>query len=89
MKKTLLMISFFLFCFSLGIPIPGQFTHREISGREQWEEFLTTAEIVKFERIPKGVTKPWKLYLRKGDIEKKAAWKNVDLDQTGEDKVLY
>jgi len=56
----------------------GQFTPSEIAQREQWEEFLKTADIVKSELIGEGVTKPWKLYLKKGTIEKKAAWKNPD-----------
>jgi len=58
--------------------IRGQFKPTEIAQREQWEEFLRTAEIVKSEPIGEGVTKPWKLWLKKGDIEKKAAWKDVD-----------
>jgi hypothetical protein len=59
----------------------GQFTPSEIAQREQWEEFLKTADIVKSELIGEGVTKPWKFWLKKGDIEKKAAWKNVDKKQ--------
>jgi hypothetical protein len=27
--------------------------------------------------------KPWKLYLKKGDLEKKATWKNIDQDLAG------
>jgi hypothetical protein len=56
----------------------GQFTPSEIAQREQWEEFLKTADIVKSELIGEGVTKPWKLFLKKGTIEKTAAWKNPD-----------
>jgi hypothetical protein len=56
----------------------GQFKPEEIAQREQWEEFLKTADIVKSEQISEGVTNPWKLYLKKGDIEKIAAWKNPD-----------
>jgi hypothetical protein len=59
----------------------GQFTPAEIAQREEWEEFLKTADIVKSERIGEGVTKPWKLYLKKGTIEKKAAWKNPEVKQ--------
>jgi len=61
----------------------GQFTAEEIAQRAQWEEFLQTAEITKYELIGEGVTKPWRLYLKKGGIEKKAAWKNVDQDLGG------
>jgi hypothetical protein len=56
----------------------GQFTPSEIAQREEWEEYLKTADIVKSELIGEGVTKPWKLYLKQGAIEKKAAWKNPD-----------
>jgi hypothetical protein len=61
----------------------GQFTVQEIAQRAQWEEFLQTAEITKYELIGEGVTKPWKLFLKKGGVEKKAAWKNVDQDLAG------
>jgi hypothetical protein len=67
-----------LLCLLAGFPVRGQFLPQEVAQRAQWEEFLTTAEIVKYERIGEGVTRPWKLYLKKGDIEKKAAWKDVD-----------
>ena len=83
MKKRLLIIIFILCCFSGGFLVRGQFTPQELVQREQWEEFLKTADIIKYERIGEGVTKPWKLYLKKGDIEKKAAWKNVDRDLGG------
>jgi hypothetical protein len=58
----------------------GQFAAQEIAQGAQWEEFLRTAEIIKYELIGEGVTKPWRLYLKNGGIEKKAAWKNVDRD---------
>ncbi len=72
------MIHLLLFFVAAGFPVLSQFTPQEIAQREQWEEFLTTAEIIKYERIGVGVTKPWKLYLKKGDIERKAAWKDID-----------
>jgi len=57
-------------------PAAAQFRPEEIAQREAKEEFLLTAEIVRSEPIGEGVTKPWKLYLKKGDVEGKAAWKN-------------
>jgi len=78
MKKGFFIISLLLFCLATGFPVYGQFTPQEIAERAQWEEFLTTADIVKSERIGVGVTKPWRLYLKKGDIEKTGAWKDVD-----------
>lgn len=83
MKKRLLIINLFLCSFSAGFLVRGQFTPQEIVQREQWEEFLKTAEIAKYETIPEGVTKPWKLYLKKEGIEKKAAWKNINRNLGG------
>lgn len=54
----------------------AQFLPDEIAQRAAREEFLKTAEIVRFEEIGEGVTKPFKLYLRKDGLELKAAWKN-------------
>jgi hypothetical protein len=56
----------------------GQIKPEEVAQRAFWEEFLQTAEIVKFEPIGEGVTAPLRLYLKKGDVEKTAAWKNPD-----------
>ncbi len=78
MKKGLLIASLILLCLTAGFPVRGQLTPQEVAERPEWEEFLKTAEIIKYERADKGMTKPWRLYLKKGDIEKKAAWKDVD-----------
>jgi len=83
MGKKLLIINLFLLCLVVGFPVRGQFTPEEISQRAQWEEFLKTAEIAKYEPVGEGVTAPWKLYLKKEGIEKKAAWKNIDRDLGG------
>ena len=73
--------------FSIGLAAAlqagGQFIADEIAQRGQWEEFLSTAEIVKYELVGEGVTKPWRLYLRKGDVERQAAWKNIDARLSG------
>jgi len=71
--QGLIVTSVFALCAAGGL---AQFKPEEIAQREQWEQFLLTAEIVKSELIGVGVTKPWKLYLKKGDVEAKAAWKN-------------
>lgn len=78
MKKRLLVINLFISSLAAVFLVRGQFMPEEIAQREQWEEFLKTAEIVKYEPIGVGVTKPWRLYLKQGDIEKTAAWKDVD-----------
>ena len=56
--------------------LPAQFTPREIAERPQWEEFLKTAEIVGFEPIGEGVTRPIRLSLKKGDRNASGVWKN-------------
>jgi hypothetical protein len=66
----------FLLFFVTIIPARAQFTAEEIAQRPFWEDFLKTAEIVRSEEIGEGVTKPLRLYLKKGDVEAKAAWKN-------------
>lgn len=77
------VLAFFALLFLIVPSSFSQFTAEEIAQRAQWEEFLQTADITKYELIGEGVTKPWKLYLKKGGIEKKAAWKNVDQDLGG------
>ena len=61
----------------------GQFTSQEVAEKEETEEFLRTAEIVRFEDIGEGVTKPYRLYLRKGGQEIEACWKNPEGIQRG------
>ncbi len=63
--------------------VSGQFTPEEIAQREEQEEFLKTADIVNFKEIGEGVTKPFKLYLKKGDAERAGAWKNPSGIQQG------
>ena len=60
----------------LGRPVFAQFTPEEVARRPFWEEFLKTAEIVRSEEIGEGVTKPFKLYLRRDDTDGQACWKN-------------
>ena len=60
------------------IPVFTQFKPEEIAQRAMWEEFLLTADIVKSEPLDEGVTAPFRLYLKKGDLEKTAVWKNPD-----------
>ena len=80
-KNKIILVLSLLVIGGPGFFVRGQFTASEIAQREEWEEFLKTADIVKSEPIGEGVTKPWKLSLRKGTIEKKAAWKDVDKRQ--------
>ena len=61
-----------------AIPLAAQFRPEEIAQREMWENFMRTAEIIKSEPVGEGVTHPWKLTLRQGDVEHKAVWKDID-----------
>jgi len=76
--KRIFGIGLILLSFVSVAQVSGQFGPQEIAQREQWEEYLLSAEIVRAEPLKQGVTKPWKLYLKKGDIERMAAWKDVD-----------
>jgi hypothetical protein len=83
MKRTFALVSLALFLSSGAPAVFGQFTSEQIAQRDAQEEFLLTADIVRFEPIGEGVTKPYKLYLKKGDVEAKAAWKNPSGVQFG------
>jgi hypothetical protein len=63
----------------------AQFKADEIAQREFWEDFLKTAEIVESKPIGVGVTAPKKFLLRKGDVEKSAAWKKISGSPLGVD----
>jgi hypothetical protein len=54
----------------------GQFKPEDIARRGEMETFLLTAEIVKAEPAGEGVTKPYRLTLKQGDLESRAFWKN-------------
>jgi len=83
MKRMFALVSLAL-ALSLGPKIAfAQFTPEQIAQREAQEEFLLTADIVRSEPIDEGVTKPFKLYLSKGGVEAKAAWKNPSGVQRG------
>ena len=74
-----------LFCvihFSLTAAI-AQFTPGELSQRNDIEEWLKTGEIIDSEEIGEGVTKPYRLYLRAGEVEISGAWKNPKGMQKG------
>jgi hypothetical protein len=82
--NRMLVLVFLALLLSAGPPIAlAQFTPEQIAQRDAQEEFLGTADIVRSELIDEGVTKPFKLYLRKGDVEAKAAWKNPSGMQRG------
>ena len=74
-RKIFLIITLFLLIVQ-SYAIYGQFTPAEIAQREELEEFLRTAEIVEYDEMREGVTKPLKVLLKKGEVERYAVWKN-------------
>jgi hypothetical protein len=83
MKRIAVVVSMGVILASGGTLVFSQFTPEQIAQREAQEQLLLTADIVRFEHLKEGVTKPFKLYLKKGDIEFKAAWKNPSGIQQG------
>ncbi len=81
-RKIILAIALFILA-GQGYVVNGQFTPAEIAQRQEIEEFLKTAEIVSSADIPVGVTKPIRLFLKKGDVERSGAWKNPQGMQQG------
>ena len=81
-RKIVITISLFILV-SQSYVANGQFTPAEIAARQEIEELLKTAEIVSSADIPEGVTKPIRLYLKKGDVEISGAWKNPKGMQMG------
>jgi hypothetical protein len=82
MKRFAVVVSLALAA-ALPRTASAQFRPEEIAQRPSQEDFLRTAEIVRFEEIGEGVTKPFKLTLRKNGVEIKAAWKNPSGMQLG------
>jgi hypothetical protein len=76
MKREAVLVSLAFFLTLAPRLVFAQFTPEQIAQRDAQEEFLLTADIVRSEPIGEGVTRPFKLYLKKGDVEGKAAWKN-------------
>jgi hypothetical protein len=82
MKRKFSFLIVLIFFFSLWTAYP-QFLPQEIAQREAIEEFLSTADIIKAEDIGEGVTKPKRLYLKKGDKETSGVWKNIEGKRLG------
>ncbi len=54
----------------------AQFTPEELDRREELEKFLLTARITGFRDLGQGITLPIRIYLKKGEVEHSAVWKN-------------
>jgi hypothetical protein len=74
-RKASIVLFFMAMSLARGL-VFGQFRPEEIAHRGEMETFLVTAEIVRSEPAGEGVTKPFRLYLKKGDLETRAFWKN-------------
>jgi hypothetical protein len=75
--RLLLVLAFFIVP-PLIRPAWAQFTAQEAAERPRWEAFLREAKIVAERqlRFEEGVTQPWQLTLRQGDVVAGALWKN-------------
>jgi len=71
------LIAFFTFVIILGFSFQSiaQLTQEELAERGKWEKFLRTAKIIKGVDIGEGITKPKRLFFKKGDIEGSGVWK--------------
>jgi hypothetical protein len=82
MKRTsLAILTFILLLYTLTAN--SQFRSEEIASREIIEGFLESAEIVKAEEIGEGVTKPWRIYVKRDQKELSGCWKNPQGIQKG------
>ena len=55
--------------------LAAQLTDKDVARRPVWEQFLREAKVVRAETLAEGVTKPKRLWLKKGDLEACAVWK--------------
>lgn len=58
--------------------IKAQFLRQELAQRAEQEELLKTAEIVRYEELSTGVTRPFRLFLKADGVELSGAWKNPE-----------
>lgn len=83
MKRILylgLLLCFIFFSITAAV---AQLSPAEMSQREDIEEWLKVGEIVGSEEIGEGVTKPYRLFLKAGEVELSGAWKNPKGMQQG------
>jgi hypothetical protein len=80
MKKKFILY-FILLIFSL-LPIQcfAQFAAEELAERAQWEEFLTSADIISYEQMwgSQAITNPFKITLQKDSTTRNALLKNIE-----------
>lgn len=83
MQRRILYGMIFSLSIFLASSAYAQFTPEELAKRPELEEFLKTAEIIRSKDIGEGVTKPYKLDLKKEDEEHSGCWKNPRGKQKG------
>ncbi|MBD3415130.1 MAG: hypothetical protein GF421_11965 [Candidatus Aminicenantes bacterium] len=83
MKKQTIFIFTALLVMAVSLSLGLQLDPEKVKNRGTWELFLKAAEIVDHEDVGEGITKPKKLYLKRGEIEECGVWKNVKGIQKG------
>jgi hypothetical protein len=76
MKKGLVTIFVFVSILGLSFLSLAQFTQDELVERAKWEELLKKGKVIKSQKLGQGVTKPRRLFLKKGDLEGSGVWKS-------------
>jgi hypothetical protein len=80
-RQTVLTVA--VLCLLAAGEARAQFTAAEVAEQPAWEDFLKTADIIAWEEIGEGVTRPIRLTLRKNGLEARAVWKNPSGIQLG------
>jgi hypothetical protein len=70
-------------------PVPGNSLLQPFSSREEVEQFLRTAKIVKSRGTPRGITNPDRLTLDNGQVQHDAVFKRIDERKTGVTKLQW
>ena len=76
MKKIFYLGLFLCFIIFFTTATVAQLTPTELSQREDIEKWLTAGEIVESQEIGEGVTNPYRLFLKAGEVELSGIWKN-------------
>ena len=87
-RNVMRRAAFLLFILAASAHRPGssaQLLPEVVANRTSWENFLERAAVVGADQlsIEEGVTEPWKLTLKQGDVTRHALWKNPRGTQWG------
>lgn len=81
MKKRFIVTFSFLVVLAFSFQAIAQFTKEELTKRDKWEEFLSTAKIIDQDQpwsAREAVTRPWRLTLEKDGEKARAIWKDPE-----------